>query len=122
MTSRTVSYISKRLLTIVFVAGLVVSPRMVRAQEPTEEEYKALQDIQAEKDSVRKTDMIVKFLKEKPKTSYRPNVVAEFQKILVELQKEKKWSQIISLADKFIDVAPDDTGHHYGSCRSLCRD
>lgn len=110
MSSPTVSYIAKKLLMILFVAALVVTPNMVRAaQEPTEEEYKALQDIQAEKDSVKKTDMIVKFLREKPKTSYRPNVVAEFQKIMVDLQKEKKWSQIIALGDKFIDVAPNDS-------------
>jgi tetratricopeptide (TPR) repeat protein len=110
MSSPTVSYISKKLLVILFVAALVITPNMVRAaQEPTEEEYKALQDIQAEKEAGKKTDMIVKFLKEKPKTSYRPNIVAEFQKIMVDLQKKKEWSQIISLGDKFMDVAPDDT-------------
>jgi tetratricopeptide (TPR) repeat protein len=109
MSSLTVSYITKKLLIILFVAALVITPNMVRAaQEPTEEEYKAFQDIQAEKDSLKKTDMIVKFLKEKPKSSYRPNVINEFQRIMVDLQKEKKWAQIISLGDKFIDVVPND--------------
>jgi tetratricopeptide (TPR) repeat protein len=109
MSSPSVSYISKKLLMILFVAALVITPNVVKAaQEPTEEEYKALQDIQAEKDSVKKTDMIVKFLKEKPKTSYRPNVINEFQKVVADLEKKKEWSQIISLGDRYVGVAPDD--------------
>ncbi len=40
-------------------------------------------DIQAEKDVTKKADMIFSFLKEKPKTAYRPNVVAEYQKVII---------------------------------------
>ncbi len=109
MSCPSVSYLSKTLLSVLFGASLMFTSSIVRAQEPTEEEYKALQDIQAEKDSVKKTDMIVKFLREKPKSSYRPNITAEFQKIIVSLQQDKKWSQLIALGDKFYDVAPEDT-------------
>jgi tetratricopeptide (TPR) repeat protein len=109
MTSPSVSYISKALLSLLFVASLVLTPNLVRAQEPTEEEYKALQDIQAEKDTSKKEDLIFKFLKEKPKSSYKPNVAAEFQKIVADLEKEKKWSQIISLGERFLEVDPNDT-------------
>lgn len=111
MTSPSTSYISKILITFLFVAGLVLAPNLVRAQELSQEEkeYKALQDIQAEKDPTQKTNMVVKLLRENPKTTYRPHVVAEFQKVLVDLQKEKKWSQVITLGDKFIDVAPEDS-------------
>ena len=109
MSSPTVSYISRKLLMILFVAALVITPNMVRAvQEPTEEEYKALTDIQAEKDAAKKTEMIIKFLREKPKTSYRPNVIAEFEKIMVDLQKKKDWSEIINLGNRYVEVAPDD--------------
>ncbi len=108
MNSPSVSYFSKTLLSILFMAALVLTPNLVRAQEPTEEEYKALQDIQAEKDNNKKVDMIVKLLKEKPKTSYKPNVAAEFQKVIVELRNEKKWTQIIALGDKYLDVVPND--------------
>jgi len=108
MASHSVSYISKTLLSILFIAGLVLSPINMWAQEPTEEEYKALTDIQAEKDVSKKADMIFTFLKEKPKTAYRPNVMAEYQKIIIELRDAKQWNQIIALGDKFLDVAPSD--------------
>ena len=108
MASHSVSYFSKTLLSILFIAGLVLSPNLVRAQEPTEEEYKALTDIQAEKDINKKAEMIFSFLKEKPKTAYKPNVMAEYQKVIIELKNEKKWEQIISLGDKLLDVAPND--------------
>jgi tetratricopeptide (TPR) repeat protein len=109
MNSRTISHISKALFSLIFAASLIFPAKFVQAQEYSEEEYKAFQDIQAEKDAAKKTDMIVKFLKEKPKNPLRPNIVAEFQKTIVELQQAKQWAQIISLGDKFLDVAPDDS-------------
>ncbi len=108
MASLKVSYITKTLLSILFVAGMVLAPARIWAQEPTEEEYKALTDIQGEKDDAKKADMIFNFLKEKPKSAYRPNVMNEYQKIIIDLRNEKKWNQIISMGDKFLDVAPGD--------------
>jgi tetratricopeptide (TPR) repeat protein len=108
MKSPSVSYFSKTLLSTLFVVYLVCTPNLMRAQDYTEEEYKAYQDIQAEKNDVKKTDMIVKFLRDNPKTALRKHVTAEFQKVLVSLQKEKKWSEVISLGHKFLDVAPND--------------
>lgn len=108
MVAQKVSYIPKTLLSILFVAGLLLAPSMMWAQEPTEEEYKALTDIQGEKDVAKKTDMIFNFLKEKPKSSYREHVMVEYQKIIIDLKNEKKWNQIITLGDKFLDVAPGD--------------
>ncbi len=40
MASHKVSYISKTLLSILFIAGMVLAPVKIWAQEPTEEEYK----------------------------------------------------------------------------------
>jgi tetratricopeptide (TPR) repeat protein len=108
MASHSVSYISKTLLSVLFFVALVFSPKVMWAQEPTEEEYKSLTDIQAEKDLSKKSDMILAFLKEKPKTAYRPNVMAEYQKVVIELKNDKKWTQIINLGDKMIDLAPND--------------
>jgi tetratricopeptide (TPR) repeat protein len=108
MASHSVSYFSKTLLSILFIAGLVLSPNMVRAQEPTEEEYKALTDIQAEKDVTKKAEMIFTFLKDKPKTAYKPNVMAEYQKIIIDLKNAKQWTQIIAMGDKFLAVSPSD--------------
>jgi tetratricopeptide (TPR) repeat protein len=108
MASHKVSYISKTLLSILFIAGMVLTPVKIWAQEPTEEEYKALMDLQAEKDAAKKADMIFIFLKDKPKSSYRPNIVAEYQKIMDQLGDEKNWNRIISLGERFIDLAPND--------------
>lgn len=110
MNSPTVSYFSKKLLSLLFIAGLVLVPAVVRAQEPnyTEEQYKVFQDVQAEKDDAQKVDAIVKFLKENPKNGLRPNMVAEYQKVMIQLKNEKKWAQIVAFGEKFLSVAPGD--------------
>ena len=108
MASTSVSYISKTLLSILFVVSLVLGPSMMWAQEPTEEEFNALTAIQNEKDVVKKIDMVFNFLKEKPKSAYRPNIMAEYQKGIIELKNAKQWNQIIALGDKLLDVAPGD--------------
>jgi tetratricopeptide (TPR) repeat protein len=109
MNSPTVSYIAKTLLTILFAVCLVLTPSLVRAQDYSEEDYKIFQDVQAEKDDAKKADMIVAFLKEKPKNGLRPNMIAEGQKAIVELSTAKKWSQLITVGDKLLDVVPNDT-------------
>jgi tetratricopeptide (TPR) repeat protein len=106
MTSPSVSYLSKTLLSILFAGCLALTPRLVRAQDYTEEEYKSFQDIQAEKDDVKKADMAIKFLQASPKNGLRPNVVAEYEKAIVNLKNEKQWAEIISLGEKFLGVAP----------------
>jgi tetratricopeptide (TPR) repeat protein len=111
MTSPTVSYFSKKLLSILFIASLLLVPVAAWAQEQdyTEEQYKVFQDIQAQKDDAQKVDAIVKFLRENPKNGLRPSMIAEYQKTIVDLEKEKKWSQIISLGDKFLEAVPNDS-------------
>jgi len=108
MNSTTVSYFSKTLVSILFAAALIVTPKLVKAQDYTEEQYKIFQDIQAEKDDAKKVDMIVAFLKENPKNGLRPNMVAEYQKAVLDLKNEKKWTRIIPLCEKFLTVAPGD--------------
>jgi len=108
MKSPSVSCISRTLLSILFAASMIFTSSMVRAQEYTEEEYTAFQNLQAEKDFAKKTDLIVQFLREKPKSALKPNIVAEFQNIIVNLQNQKNWNQVIALGDKFLDVVPND--------------
>jgi tetratricopeptide (TPR) repeat protein len=87
----------------------MLTPSLVRAQDYTDDDYKVFTDVQGEKDDAKKMDMIVAFLKEKPKNGLRPNMIAEGQKIIVELSNAKKWSQVITAGDKFVDIAPNDT-------------
>ena len=108
MASPKVSYISKSLLCLLFAAGLLLAPVQAWAQEPTEEEYKALTDIQAENDAGKKMDLIFAFLKAKPQSAYRQNVMAEYQKVIIDMRNAKQWNQIITTGDRFLDVAPGD--------------
>jgi hypothetical protein len=108
MTSPMISHTSKTLLTVLFAASLVLTPCLAWAQNYTDEEYKQYQDIQAENDANKKTDMIIRFIREKPKNELRSYMVAEFQKTLSELEKEKKFQQVINLGEKYVAVVPDD--------------
>jgi tetratricopeptide (TPR) repeat protein len=109
MNSPSGSYFTRALVALLFTASLILTPKLVRAQDYSEDDYKLFQDVQAEKDDAKKVDMIVAFLKEKPKNGLRPNMIAEGQKVIVDLSNAKKWSQIIALGDKFLDVVPNDT-------------
>lgn len=119
MNSPSVSYFSKTLLNIVYIATLVLTPAVVWAQDYTDEDFKVWESIQAEKDEAKKVNDIVKFLQEKPKNGLRPNLVGEYQKAIVQLRNEKKWTQIITLGEKFMAVAPGDDfteGHLANAC------
>jgi tetratricopeptide (TPR) repeat protein len=116
MKAPSVSCFSKILFVILFVAGLMLIPNLAPAQDKeqekpaayTDEEYKVYQDIQAEKDPVKKTDMIVKFLQEKPSTGLRKWIESDFHRPLDDLRTAKNWTQVIALGEKFLSVAPKD--------------
>jgi tetratricopeptide (TPR) repeat protein len=108
MNSPSFSYFSKTLVAVLFAASLILAPKLVRAQNYTEEEFKVYEDAKAEKDDAKKVDMIAKFLKEKPKNDLKPNLMAEYQKVITDLNNGKKWNQIIAFGEKFIDAVPGD--------------
>jgi tetratricopeptide (TPR) repeat protein len=108
MNSPSVLNISRILLILILAAGLAATPNLMRAQDYTEEEYKEYQGVQAETDSAKKMDMIMTFLKSRPKSTLRKYVTAEYQKIVVGLQDQKNWKQIIALGDRFLSVVPND--------------
>ncbi len=110
MTSPKISRFAKTLLGFFFIVGLVLSPGLVQAQEQTEEEkeFKTYEEIKAASDPIQKADMAFKFLKEKPKSTYRPNVIDEFRKAIDSLKNDKKWAQIISTGEKLLSVVPGD--------------
>jgi len=107
MTSRSVSIFFTLLLSLSFFAFPAFVPQRALAQDYTEAEYKQYQTIDAEPDPVKKTDMIVAFIKEKPQSSLRSYLEASFQKLIAELSQEQKWSQVITVGKKFIAVSPD---------------
>jgi tetratricopeptide (TPR) repeat protein len=111
MTSRSISLFSKIFLGFLFVTCLVLTqPNMLlRAQEATDEELKALQAVEAEKDPAQKTAMIVKLLKANPKTGVLPNLTSEFQKVMGEFAKQKNYQQMINLGQEFLSVGPADS-------------
>jgi tetratricopeptide (TPR) repeat protein len=107
MTSRSVSIFFTLLLSLSLIAGPALMSQKALAQDYTEEEYKRYQTIDAEADPVKKTDMIVAFIKEKPKSSLRSYLEASFQRLIAELSQQQKWSQVISLGEKFLTVSPN---------------
>lgn len=93
---------------MLFVASLIVAPVLVWAQNYSEEEFKVYQDVQAEKNEAKKIDMIVAFIKEKPKNDLRQYMVAEYQKVIVQSKNEKKWGEIITFGERFLGAVPGD--------------
>ncbi|MBN2241472.1 MAG: tetratricopeptide repeat protein [Acidobacteria bacterium] len=108
MTSRSVSIFFTLLLSLLLIAVPALMPENARAQDYTEEEYNRYQTIDAEADPVKKTDMVVAFIKEKPESSLRAYLEASFQRLVADLSQQQNWSQIISLGQKFLTVAPND--------------
>jgi tetratricopeptide (TPR) repeat protein len=109
MNSPLNSYITKTSLGILVAAVLLFTSYPVPAQEDyTEEQYKQYQEIQAEKSTAKKIDMIVKFLGESPKSGLRKYMIAEYQTAIVGLQQANEWSQVITDGNKFLKVVPND--------------
>jgi tetratricopeptide (TPR) repeat protein len=113
MNAPMVSYTSKTMLSILFIASLILTPAIVMAQEPQadeEKEYAAMTAVQAEKDPAKKTDMAIKFMKETPKSKYCPFVTDDVERMLaITLKNEKKYSQMIAEGEKFLKVVPNDS-------------
>jgi len=95
---------------IAFLCSFTVRP--ARAQEPaqnyTMEEYKAFEAIGAEPDTSKKTALIMQFLKDRPQSSLRPNVLGAYQTMMTGLQSGKRWSDLISAGEQFLSLTPGD--------------
>ncbi len=101
--------IGRILFSLTFAFILAATPIFAQEADYTEEEYQAYQSVQAEKDSAKKMDMIMTFLKNRPKSTLRKYVTAEYQQIIVGLQQQKQWKQIIALGDRFLGAVPNDS-------------
>jgi len=80
-------------------------------QEPgkyTAEEYKAFQEVMGEADPAKKTELIVKFLQDRPQSVLRKNVVAEYYALLQALQTGEKWPELVAAGERYLTVVPDD--------------
>jgi tetratricopeptide (TPR) repeat protein len=107
MTSPLLSKISKTFLcTLLFCLASTITA--ARAQEYSEEETKAYEEIKAATDPVKKIELSTKFFMAKPKTSVKDNVLYEYHNALQELREAKNWTSIINLCDKFLDANPSD--------------
>lgn len=107
MTSPLLSKISKTFLCILLFC-LAYTVTVARAEDYSEEENKAYDDIKAATDPIKKIELSTKFFLAKPKTSVKDNVLYEYHNALQELSKAKNWNSIINLGDKFLDALPSD--------------
>ncbi len=112
MTSPSFSLVSKKISCLSALAILIAAPLRLPGQEQeakyTVEEYKAYQDVAAEKSPAKKTALVVTFLKTYPKSALKPNVVAAYQGVMNDLQGAKEWQDMITLGKQYMTVAPDD--------------
>jgi tetratricopeptide (TPR) repeat protein len=95
-------------ISLVLVAGFSAWPRVSFAQDYSQEEYKAYQDITAETDGAKKVALVVKFFREYPKTTLRPHVHSAYAAVMSAYQKAGNWSQVIHLGEEYLSVVPDD--------------
>ena len=95
----------------VFLFALLIPAARCQEQEQkyTMEEYKAFEAIGAEPDVAKKTALIMQFLKERPESTLRPNVLGAYQSMMTSLQKEKKWHELAAAGERFIAIVPTDT-------------
>jgi len=95
--------------SMLFLAAFVfVSP--LRAQEPqyTAEEYKAYEDATKETDVAKKTELLVAFLKERPKSTLREHIIAAYQAMMNNLHSASNWKSVIASGELFLTAAPND--------------
>jgi tetratricopeptide (TPR) repeat protein len=113
MISPSFSLISQRTFCFVVLAFLAFGQKYLPGQEQeapkyTVEEYKAYQDIASEASPVKKTGLVVTFLKTYPQSALKPNVVAAYQGAINDLQKAQNWQEIITLGHQYLAAASDD--------------
>jgi tetratricopeptide (TPR) repeat protein len=79
------------------------------AQNYTEDQYKAFQDMQAEQAPAKKAALAIKFLQANPKNDLAKNVIGEYQVGIQALYKAGNWPEIMRLGEQFVAVVPDDS-------------
>ena len=80
-------------------------------QEPvkyTAEEYKAFQEVTGEADPAKKIELIAKFLQDRPQSTLKQNVVADYYGMLKKLQDAEKWPELVAAGERYLVVVPDD--------------
>lgn len=88
---------------------LTMSHSSAFAQNYTEEQYKAFQDMQAEQAPAKKAALAIKFLQANPKNDLAKNVIGEYQVGIQALHKAGNWTEILRLGEQFVAVVPDDS-------------
>jgi tetratricopeptide (TPR) repeat protein len=96
------------LTVLLFTLLLPAARAQEEAQKYTMEEYKAFEAIGAETDIAKKTGLIMQFLKERPQSTLRPNVLGAYQGMMGSLQSAKRWHELISAGEQFLTLVPED--------------
>src|SRR5262245_44331632 len=123
MYSRSVQLLLRNMANLLLVSGiLAISENLPgQAQEPakqeapkqepgkyTAEEYKAFQEVTGEADPAKKSELIAKFIQERPQSALRQNVVADYYAMMQKLQAAEKWPELVAAGERFLAAVPDD--------------
>jgi uncharacterized protein YifE (UPF0438 family) len=96
-------------LTLLLCALVVPAARgQEQEQKYTMEEYKSFEAIGAETDIAKKTALIMQFLKERPQSALRPNVLGAYTDMMKGLQSAKRWHELTTAGEQFIALVPND--------------
>jgi len=77
-------------------------------QEYTEEEYDAYDKACNEKDLDKQGPMLLAFMEKYPKSKLQQYIVTSFQTLMYELQKQKKYDKLESLAEQWLKLFPNE--------------
>ena len=123
MYPRLVQLLLRNMANLLLVSGLLSLTESLpgQAQEPpkqeapkqepvkyTAEEYKAFQEVMGEADPAKKTELIIKFIQDRPQSALKQNVVADYYGMLQKLQTGEKWPELVAAGERYLTVVPDD--------------
>jgi tetratricopeptide (TPR) repeat protein len=82
------------------------------AQKQYREDYEQYQKIVAIKEPLKRSDELLQFLKDRPKSQLESNVLHDYLQIAQDLSNQSKWDVVVTQAERFIKIRPK-TGEAY---------
>jgi tetratricopeptide (TPR) repeat protein len=94
-----------------FVLCFGIAPVWAQEDETQEqkqyrEDYDAYQKIAGIKEPLKRADLLLQFLQERPKSKLLVNVQSDYILLVEDLRKQAKWDAVVAQAERFIKLRP----------------
>lgn len=76
------------------------------AQKQYREDYEQYQKITAIKEPLKRTDALLQFMSERPKSQLEPNVRHDFLQIVQEAYSQSQWETVVTQTERLVKVRP----------------